>query len=176
MKLCFVTGNKNKLAELQHALAEHDIEGISLDLPEVQGEPEEVIAHKAREACRLTGKNVIVEDTSLLFDALNGLPGPYIKHFIDKIGLEGTYRLLEAWDNKGATGVSHIAYSEPGQEPIIFKGSIKGTIVPPRGEGWGWDNIFVPEGEQRTYGEIGGKERSFRSMAVNKFRQFLDGK
>ena len=50
-----------------------------VDLPELQGEPEEISAEKCKLAASQVGGAVIVEDTSLCFNALNGLPGPYIK-------------------------------------------------------------------------------------------------
>ncbi len=60
-----------------------------IDLPEYQGTPEEV----AREKCKLAAKHVkgpvIVEDTSLCFNALGGMPGPYIKWFLKEIGPTG---------------------------------------------------------------------------------------
>jgi len=177
MKLYFVTGNKNKLEEIRHVLSEHEIQGLELHVPEIQGEPEDVIAFKASQAAKSAGMKVFVEDTCLMFDALNGLPGPYIKHFIDKLGLVGLYRLIEH-QKKDATAISHIAFAEPGREPVVFSGETRGTIVVPRGSGWGWDNLFVPEGTDKTYGENAAvvKERCFRTKALKKFRVFLEQK
>ena len=53
-----------------------------IDLPELQGEPEEISREKCRLAAEQVGGAVITEDTSLCFNALNGLPGPYIKWFL----------------------------------------------------------------------------------------------
>lgn len=62
---------------------------VDVDLPEFQGEPDEV----AREKCKLAAERlkcpVVTEDTSLCFNALGGLPGPYIKWFLKKLGPEG---------------------------------------------------------------------------------------
>eukprot|EP00960_Hanusia_phi_P010100 295048-Hanusia_phi.AAC.2 len=73
-----------------------------IDLPELQGPPEEV----SREKCRLAAKQikgpVLVEDTSLCFNALNGLPGVYIKWFLEGIGHEGLNNLLAAYPDKSA--------------------------------------------------------------------------
>ena len=58
-----------------------------MDLDELQGEPEFIAMRKAKMASYLlNGGPVIIEDVSLCFNALKGLPGPYIKSFIDKIG------------------------------------------------------------------------------------------
>ena len=60
-----------------------------LDLPEYQGEPADISMAKCREAARHVKGPVMVEDTSLCFNALGGMPGPYIKWFLDKIKPEG---------------------------------------------------------------------------------------
>ena len=62
-----------------------------LDLPEYQGDPKEISIAKCREAAKHTKKAVMVEDTCLCFNALGGLPGPYIKWFLDKIKPEGIW-------------------------------------------------------------------------------------
>lgn len=65
-----------------------------LDLPELQGEPDFVCTSKCKSAAAITNGPVIVEDTSLCFNALKGLPGPYIKWFYEKLGSDGLHRLL----------------------------------------------------------------------------------
>lgn len=72
----------------------YELTSTKVDLPEYQGE----IDHISREKCRAAAKHVhgpvIVEDTSLCFNALGGLPGPYIKWFLEKLMPEGLYKLL----------------------------------------------------------------------------------
>jgi inosine triphosphate pyrophosphatase len=63
-----------------------------IDLPEYQGTPEVVCREKCKEAAKLVGGPVIVEDTCLCFNALNGLPGPYIKWFLDALKPDGLYK------------------------------------------------------------------------------------
>jgi len=95
-ELNFITGNKNKLTEVQAILGETvDLKSQSLDLVEIQGTIEEVVGDKCRRAAeRVTSVNphspkhtankiqvkgpVLVEDTSLCFKALKDLPGPYM--------------------------------------------------------------------------------------------------
>ena len=60
-----------------------------LDLPEYQGEPDDVSIQKCKEAAKLIDGPLLVEDTSLCFNALEGLPGPYVKWFLKKIKPEG---------------------------------------------------------------------------------------
>lgn len=76
----FITGNANKLAEVKAILepAGITVTNQSLDLPEIQGSVEEVTLEKCRVAADLVGGPVLVEDTCLCFNALGGLPGPYM--------------------------------------------------------------------------------------------------
>lgn len=77
--LHFITGNKNKLAEVEAILGDYvDLSSRTLDLPEIQGTIEEVTADKCRRAAKAINGPVLVEDTSLCFKALKGLPGPYM--------------------------------------------------------------------------------------------------
>ena len=81
--LTFVTGNANKLRELKAILGNSiTIQSQKIDLDELQGEPEEITIAKCKAASALIQGPVLVEDTSLCFNALGGLPGPYIKYVI----------------------------------------------------------------------------------------------
>lgn len=82
--LVFVTSNAKKLEEVRAILGKNvpfNIIGLKIDLPELQGEPEYVAKEKCRLAALQVNGPVIVEDTSLCFNALNGFPGVYIKVF-----------------------------------------------------------------------------------------------
>jgi len=77
----FITGNANKLIEVRAILepAGIAVKNQALDLPEIQGASlEEVTREKCRVAADIVGGPVLVEDTCLCFNALNGLPGPYM--------------------------------------------------------------------------------------------------
>ena len=83
-KVTFVTGNAKKLEEVKAILSSGgalpvEIVSQKIDLPELQGEPEEISVEKCMLAAKEVGGPVMVEDTSLCFNALGGLPGPYIK-------------------------------------------------------------------------------------------------
>lgn len=82
--ITFVTGNAKKLEEVKLFLSKSGelpfaLVNQKIDLPELQGEPEEISAEKCRLAAEQVGGPVFVEDTSLCYNALGGLPGPYIK-------------------------------------------------------------------------------------------------
>ncbi|OOF92272.1 hypothetical protein ASPCADRAFT_210703 [Aspergillus carbonarius ITEM 5010] len=134
-KLVFITGNKNKLAEVKAILGTSvGIESQALDLPEIQGTIEDIAREKCRRAAEVVGGPVLTEDTALEFHALKGLPGPYIKSFLDALSHEGLNKLLDSFDTRAAEAVCTFAFSSgPGSDPILFQGRTEGTIVRPRG-------------------------------------------
>lgn len=131
--LNFITGNANKLAEVKAILegpAGIEVRNQPLDLPEIQGELEDVTREKCRVAADLVGGPVLVEDTCLCFNALGGLPGPYIKWFMRSIGHEGLNNLLAAYDDKSAQAVATFGFSKgPGQEVLLFQGRTDVSLV-----------------------------------------------
>jgi inosine triphosphate pyrophosphatase len=182
-KLVFVTGNKGKLEEARAILPDFIIENKELDIPELQGSREEIVQHKAQTAANQLGEPCFVEDTSLCFNALNGLPGPYIKEFMNRLGdgnlqlsRENLVKLLAGFDDKSAQAICMIGYCEPGKEAVCFEGITTGTIVEPRGDRFQWDPIFQPDGYEQTYAEMSiatKNQISHRRKALMKFRQFL---
>ncbi|KXZ50041.1 hypothetical protein GPECTOR_18g21 [Gonium pectorale] len=153
-KIHFATGNKKKLEEVTAILQAgaalpFEVAAAKLDLPELQGEPEEISKEKCRIAAKLVGGAVMVEDTSLCFNALHGLPGPYIKWFLEKLGHDGLNRMLAGFEDKTAYAQCIFAYTPgPDTEPVVFVGKTPGRIVPARGPtDFGWDPVFEPEGE-----------------------------
>ncbi|TCD64230.1 nucleoside triphosphate pyrophosphohydrolase ham1 [Steccherinum ochraceum] len=179
-KLIFVTGNPMKLEEVRYILREAGIEIDSkdLDIPELQGTTEEIALEKCRRAADLLGRPCITEDTALCFEALNGLPGPYIKHFLKELGLDGLNTLLTGFQTKAAYALCTFAYSAgPGTEPLLFVGRTDGHIVPPRGAGtFGWNPVFEVEGTGKTFAEMTDAEKnsiSHRYRALEKLKVHL---
>jgi inosine triphosphate pyrophosphatase len=147
-------------------------------VPELQGEPEEVAAKKALEAYAQTHKPVLVEDTSLCFNAYKGLPGPYIKWFLKNVGPEGLAKMVEPFPDKTAYAMCIIAYMSPDLEkPQLFVGKTPGRIVEPRGSrDFGWDPVFQPEGYDQTYAELPKEIKnkiSHRFRAIQAMRDFF---
>ncbi|KIM57940.1 hypothetical protein SCLCIDRAFT_16863 [Scleroderma citrinum Foug A] len=180
-RLTFVTGNPNKLLETKYILSQGipiEIDSEDLDIPELQGTTQEIAKAKCRRAAELLGRACITEDTALCYKALNGLPGPYIKHFMKNLGHEGLNNLLVGFQTKEAYALCTFAYSAgPGAEPILFEGCTDGSIVPARGPGtFGWDAIFQPEGFDKTYAEMSKEEKnviSHRFRALDKLKAYL---
>lgn len=97
------------------------------------------------------GGPVIVEETSLCFQALGGLPGPYIQEFERKLGPQGLAVLLHGFQSRAATAICIYAYSPgPGSEPVLFEGRTDGDVVPARNGQAGWESIFQIAGTDRT--------------------------
>ncbi|KAG4301254.1 hypothetical protein PCK1_002564, partial [Pneumocystis canis] len=176
-----VTGNTKKAQEINDFFGTmFNITCVALDLPEIQGKPHEIVIDKCMRAADIIKEPVIVEDTSLFFTALNGLPGPYIKWFLSSLGLDGLVRILEPFSDKTAEAFSVFAYSEgPGQDVHVFEGKTYGTIVPARGSTkseFGWDAIFQPIDSHQTYAEMDYSLKnvlSHRVKALTKFLSFL---
>lgn len=153
-----------------------------LDLVEIQSlDPAEVVADKARRAYSVVSEPVLVEDTSLIFHALGHLPGPLIKWFLEELGTEGLCELLNGYDDRSATA-SVLFGLYDGTDMRVFDGSWSGQIAKsPRGElGFGWDPIFIPNGDGnpdgKTWGEMTIEEQvatSMRRIALKKLQQAL---
>ena len=151
-----------------------------LDISETQGDSAEYITtEKCRLAAERIGGAVMVEDTSLCFNALAELPGPFIKWFLAKLGHEGLNNMLAAYEDKTAFAQCIFAVTAgPGAKVHLFVGRTHGRIVPARGPtDFGWDPIFEPaESQGLTYAEMEKEEKnaiSHRFRALSQLREFL---
>eukprot|EP01055_Gregarina_sp_Pseudo9_P000290 Gregarina_sp_Pseudo_9__289@NODE_1187_length_1804_cov_7_835694_g1113_i0_p2_GENE_NODE_1187_length_1804_cov_7_835694_g1113_i0NODE_1187_length_1804_cov_7_835694_g1113_i0_p2_ORF_typecomplete_len195_score16_26Ham1p_like/PF01725_16/4_9e55_NODE_1187_length_1804_cov_7_835694_g1113_i011211705 len=175
VKLLFCTSNENKRREVEAILnagteAKFEVTSLNLEMPELQGTLATIAQTKCKWAYqelersgRLPEKTwIMAEDTGLAFDALNGLPGPYIKWFLEAVKNEGLPRLLDGFHNYGASAQDAIAiYDGSTADPLVFVGEIHGTIVDPRGpSNFGWDPNFLPDGESGTYAELPHSRKS----------------
>ncbi len=179
MALYFITGSKNKVAEIASVLPQ--IEQLEIDLQEIQElDPHKIITHKLSEAQKYhEGSEYIVEDTSLYFEGMNGLPGPLIKWFLGALGPDKLAELATLYGGK-AVAKTLIGYSHKQEGVQFFEGEMAGTIVAPRTTtGFGWDNIFIPEGYDQTFGQLGIEKKneiSMRVQAARKLKGYLDTK
>jgi XTP/dITP diphosphohydrolase len=143
----FITGNQHKADYLAKLLGV-ELEHRKIELDEIQSTSlDEVVMHKVKQAYAIAGRPVLVEDVGLSFNALGGLPGPFIKFFVEaEDGLEKLCRLLDGFDDRSAHGECVFGYYD-GERLELLHGEISGLIpMHPRGEnGFGWDKIFCPE-------------------------------
>lgn len=174
--LYFITGNKNKFAEVRAVIPY--VEQLEIDLDEIQEtDARAIIEHKMREALKHHPGPFMIEDTSLYIESLNGLPGPLIKWFMQKLGVDGISALVDKYENRKAEAKTLIGYARNPSEIYFFEGSIKGEIVRPSGEtSFGWDPIFKPEGYDKTFQQMTREEKnaiSMRRIAAQKLEEFL---
>jgi non-canonical purine NTP pyrophosphatase (RdgB/HAM1 family) len=174
--MIFVTGNNHKLKEFE-AILGIKLNHSDLDLDEIQSiDVEEVAVHKAKQAYELLKEPVIVEDTGLYFEELNGLPGALVKFFVKNLSLDQICSLVK--ENRKAVAITCIAFFD-GELLKVFKGETRGEIAKePRGtNGFGWDPIFIPEGHTQTFAEITSEEKEYKFMrkeAINKLKSDID--
>merc|ERR1719162_1033762 len=128
-ELVFVTGNAKKLAEVVQILEAGEqrlpfsVSNRAIDLPELQGDPEEIATEKCKLAAAEVGGPVMCEDCCLCYNALKGLPGPYIKWFLDKLGLDGLNKLLAGYEDKSTYALCIFGLcAGPGKQVRVFVG------------------------------------------------------
>ena len=179
-ELFFASSNENKFQEAERILANlgMQINLFKTTLEEIQSNNLNDIAEKkAIYAYDLIQKPVIIEDDGLFINALDGFPGPYSSYVYDTIGNKGIMNLLENSQIRDAKFVSIIAYCDSDCDVKLFESSIPGKIssIIEKG-GWGYDPIFIPDGESKTYANVSDKDKfSHRSAALTKFSNwFLD--
>ena len=174
----FATGNADKVEEAKYALNNYLLEVNQLDTKkwEIQANTvEEIAKYSAIQAVKDSKVPLIVEDTGLFIDSLNGFPGPYASHIYTTIGIGGLLKLLEGRENRRATFRSAVAFCDLTENIVCFTGQCIGTIsFEVRGnQGFGFDPIFRPDyGDGRTFAEMNLEEKnaiSHRSKALRKF-------
>jgi non-canonical purine NTP pyrophosphatase (RdgB/HAM1 family) len=157
------------------------VERVDLELAEPQAlDPFEVVEAKARDAWRSLQRPLVVEDSGLHLSAWGGFPGALVKWIEKSTGVGAIPRMLDAWEDRGATASCVLAFFD-GQELQVGRGEVSGRIVQvPRGSGgFGWDTIFEPEGERRTFAEMAPEEKdriSHRRRAWEALAQALQRK
>ena len=191
MKIVFATGNSGKLREASEILGEGfelvtpaDF-GITEDIPETAETLEGNALQKARYVYSKTGLDCFADDTGLEVEALNGAPGVRSARYAgDEHDFDANNALLlknlEGESNRKARFRTVIALILGGKE-YLFEGKVEGTIIDHMtgSEGFGYDPMFVPEGETRTFAEMSAEEKnaiSHRGRAVAKLVEFLSNK
>jgi XTP/dITP diphosphohydrolase len=188
MQLVFASNNKNKIKEIQ-ALVPDTIQIISLeaigcseDIPETADTIEGNAILKANYITSNYGYNCFADDTGLEVDALNGAPGVYSARYAgeQKDANDNMDKLLsELKDtiNRNANFKTVICLNFNGTQQL-FTGIIKGTIIDEKigTNGFGYDPIFIAEGQQKTFAELSLEEKatiSHRGIAVAQLIAFL---
>ena len=186
--LIFATNNRHKVEEIQSAIG-HLLDvvslaqaGIDIDIPEPHDTLEANASEKSAVIHRLTGKNCFSEDTGLEVEALNGEPGVKSARYAgeDRAFEKNIEKLLTKLGNqpdRKARFRTVISLIWEGKE-YLFEGISEGRILsaPTGGKGFGYDPVFAPEGEPRSFAEMTLEEKnrySHRRKAADKLIAFL---
>jgi Ham1 family protein len=172
----FITSNQHKADALARVL-DLSLAHRAVDLTEIQSTSlEEIVEHKVRQAYVVAKCPVLVEDVALEFAALGGLPGPFIKFFVEAPnGLENLCRMLDSFDDRSAVAACVFGYCD-GQQVKLFRAELGGVIAkhPAGNGGFGWDKIFCPDGyEGKTRAELTPDEDAGTFKPIAAVRQFL---
>ncbi len=189
MKLVFATNNKHKLDEVRKIISHHPIEIVSLaeincfdDIPETADTLEGNALQKAHYIQEKFGLNCFADDTGLEVEALDNAPGVYSARYAgpehdSEANMKKLLREMEGKENRKARFRTVIALVWDGMA-YTFDGIVSGIITTAkRGEnGFGYDPIFVPDGYEQTFAELGNEIKnriSHRAKAVEKLDEFL---
>ena len=189
MKIVFATNNKHKLEEIKDILGK-DFEIVSLDeigchedIPETGLTLEENARQKSSYVVEHYGQNCFADDTGLEVDALNGEPGVHSARYA-----EGTDHDSEANMRKLLSKMSNVKKRTARFRTVIsliingvehqFEGRVEGRIATEKHgtEGFGYDPIFIPEGYDKSFAELGEEVKnqiSHRARAVKKLAEYL---
>lgn len=189
MKLVFATNNKHKLDEVRKITSHHPVEIVSLaeincfdDIPETADTLEGNALQKAHYIQEKFGLNCFADDTGLEVEALHNAPGVYSARYAgpehdSEANMKKLLHEMEGKENRKARFRTVIALVWNGKT-YTFDGIVNGTITTTkRGEnGFGYDPIFIPEGYEQTFAELGNdikNQISHRAKAVEKLDEFL---
>lgn len=187
--LYLATQNKHKVEELSALLQDHftvrDLSTLALteEIPETGHTLTENSLQKARYIAEKFQVTCLADDSGLEVEALGGAPGVYSARYAgepknDQANLQLLLQNLRGNANRRARFVTVLTYFAAGSYHS-FEGEIQGTIVEsPRGtQGFGYDPVFQPEKEHRTFAEMTLAEKNViahRARALEKFKNFLD--
>ena len=200
-RIVVASHNKGKLAEISALIAPFGLTAKSaaeygLPEPEETGTTFEENAYiKAFAAASATGLPALSDDSGLVVDALGGAPGVYTADWAETgqgrdfaMAMRKVEHLLQQEravtpDRRAGRFVSVICLAWPDGHAEYFRGQVEGTLVwPPRGEkGFGYDPVFLPDGFERTFGEMSVEEKqgaadaplSHRARAFDLFRRAM---
>jgi XTP/dITP diphosphohydrolase len=189
-KLVVATNNAHKLEEIS-AILGNEMELLSLkdihcnaDIPETADTLEGNARQKAMYIHENYGMDCFADDTGLEVEALNGAPGVFSARYAgdghdSEANMQKLLKELEGKENRKAQFRTAICLIMEGKE-YLFEGIVKGHIIEEKrgGAGFGYDPIFVPEGYNQTFAELGNDVKntiSHRARAVEKLCTFLKG-
>ena len=176
----FITTNAGKFAEVGEKLAEVHVRIVRLDrsYPEIQTDRlEKVVKYAATVLDDEVKGDYLIDDSGLFIEALGGFPGVYSSYVQKRLGNKGILKLM-AGETYRAAHFETVFLLKLGQDHEVFHGECAGTIAEAeRGKGgFGYDPIFIPAGDTRTFGVMSLTEKnavSHRARAVDALARYL---
>lgn len=179
MDIRFISNNPFKIREIKQMFEHSFINIIPVDykIKEIQTEDiQDIVKDKVKKAFDKIGRHLIVEHTGLYIKNMQGLPGGLTQIFWDKLGADQFSSLFGQTENPILEAKTVIAYCDT-KKIHFFEGVIKGICASkPRGSRkFQWDCIFIPDGYDKTFAELGDEKESFsmRKIALKALDQFL---
>ncbi|MFN8372249.1 MAG: non-canonical purine NTP pyrophosphatase [Anaerolineae bacterium] len=174
--LYFATTNVRK-KQMYERILNVELQTAPVQLQDIQHiDAAEIAMYKAQQAYDILKKPVFVDHAALAIRAWGGLPGGLATTFIKTAGLHNLCKMLQPFDDKYAEAISVIAFTD-GQLMRKFTGVLVGEITEqPRGDGYSWNNTFIPKGFTKTLGEMTEDEINSiysRRQAMIEFMRFL---
>jgi len=154
----------------------YEIEHIKTTYPEMQTDTlEATIVPGLNWLMERYNRPLFIDDSGLFIDALKGFPGVYSSYVFKTVGCDGILRLMEGVKDRSARFECCIGFMAPDKEPHMSKGLARGSISEKKAGtgGFGYDPVFVPDGDARTYAEIEISEKNRISHRGRAIEQFL---
>jgi len=187
MKIVLATRNRGKIEELHRILSDVEVLGLDAfpDAPEVPETEPSFVGNallKARAICEHTGLPAVADDSGLCVEVLNGMPGVLSARWSGRLG-DATGdkdranldllldQLADATERVAFFACAAVLVRPDGTEEVV-EGRMHGTIIEePRGtNGFGYDPIFLPDGETRTNAELTATQKDAISHRGKAFR------
>lgn len=176
-RVSLITGNEGKAREYA-ALLGIEVTAVKENLVEIQSlDVVDVVERKAADAYLRVRGPVLVDDTGLVLEAWNGLPGALVAWFLDAVGPHGLLDMAADITDRTATVTTALGYADCDGVRVV-SGTLHGVLTaePRGGGGFGYDSIFAPGSGQRTFAEMSSDEKnlvSHRRLAVDALRREL---
>lgn len=193
-EIIIATKNQGKVNEFKDMFQDslvhvQSLLDLSVEVPDIEetGKTfQENAEIKAESVSKWFNKPVIADDSGLVVDALNGAPGVYSARYAgeNKTDEEHYMKLLESlkdvpFQDRTARFICVLAFKEPEKKAVFFTGICEGKIAfePLGNEGFGYDPVFIPEGDTRTMAQLLPEEKnrlSHRSEAIKEFAKWMN--
>lgn len=182
--IVFVSSNQDKFNQFQLLFDQYNIKLIKFSPPlqEIQSiDPKKVLEEKAKDTDAWISDSEyerypwFVDDSCLFLDCLNGFPGPLAKSMYQAIGAKGFVELCDKYNNFNCTVETNIAFRLGQYDQIrYFSGHINGKLQYSNSYlGHGFEDVFVPDGSDKTFSEMPEEERPFKNMRGAAFKEMI---